>query len=94
MDEGFGINVIEGMMCGLPSIVTRTKGHSEFLVHNYNGFTFDFNNENQFINIIKKITRGDVDYFKLRCAALKTADNFKVDRSLNKMISIYKNYIS
>lgn len=94
MDEGFGINVIEGMMCGLPSIVTRTKGHSEFLVHNYNGFTFDFNNENQFINIIKKITRGDVDYFKLRCAALKTADDFKVDRSLNKMISIYKNYIS
>ena len=44
--EGFGINLIEAMYCGLPVIATNNRGHRSIIVNGENGLLVPFSAQN------------------------------------------------
>ena len=43
--EGLGINIIEGMLCAKPAVVSRNRGHNELVADGVSGFFADYNDD-------------------------------------------------
>ncbi len=41
--EGFGINLVEAMYCGLPVVASNNRGHNMVIKHGENGYLVDIN---------------------------------------------------
>jgi glycosyltransferase EpsD len=93
MREGFGINLIEYLSCGLPVIASKNRGHKEIITNSYNGFLFDYYNLNEFINIIEKLYKDEIHRGKISCNTLESIQNFSIESSQKAMNQIYKLYI-
>lgn len=46
--EGFGLNLVEAMVCGIPVIATKNRGHETIIKNGENGFLVDLGDENTF----------------------------------------------
>lgn len=92
IEEGFGINIIEGMASGMPAVASIVRGHKEMVKDGENGFLFDAASPAQFADRIVQLYNDPVLYSKLSSAAIETAQNFSIENSLKQMASIYKNY--
>lgn len=58
--EAWGVVVHEAVLAGLPIITTNECGAaSDFVIHNFNGFVYEANNENRLKEIIKSINLID-----------------------------------
>lgn len=53
--EGFGINLVEAMYCGLPVVATDNRGHQMIIEHGKNGFLVGINDVNGMVNYIIKL---------------------------------------
>lgn len=91
--EGFGINIVEYMSAGLPVVATKNRGHKEIIVDCSNGLLFEQGNMNQFIEAIKRLYKYKSLRKKLGKNAIESAQKFSIERSLNVMSEIYKNFI-
>lgn len=58
--EGLPVNVIEGMLCNIPIIVTNCRGNRDLVKENMNGYVI--NNLEQLIDKIKKAYAGEFNY--------------------------------
>ena len=91
--EGFGINIVEYMSCGLPVVASKNRGHKEIVIDYLNGFLFEQKNIDQFIEMIDKLYKDKQLKNKLRKNAIESAQNFSIKRSLKVLSEIYKNFI-
>ena len=57
--EGFGINLVEAMYCGLPVVATDNRGHKMIINDGENGFLVGINNINRMAILIEKIMDDD-----------------------------------
>lgn len=57
--EGLGLNVIEGMACGLPVVATYNRGHRELVNSGENGFLIKNENLQDFVKALKKIYENE-----------------------------------
>ena len=53
--EGFGVNIIEAMYCGLPVVASNNRGHREIIQDGVNGFLVDLDDVVLFAQRIKDI---------------------------------------
>ncbi len=53
--EGFGLNIVEAMLCRLPVIATYNSGHASIINDGYNGFLVELGSPNIFADRIKRL---------------------------------------
>ena len=91
--EGLGLNLIEEMMCGLPIVATVDRGHKEIVINEENGFLFEQNDSNEFIDAVCKLYTDKNLYKKCSINAIETAKKFELSNALSEMIKIYNCYL-
>lgn len=91
--EGLGLHLVEGMMCGLPVIATMIRGHNEIIDDHLNGFFFTPGNASQFINLILLLKNNKELYQSISENATVKGDNFVLRNALEKMAQIYQRYL-
>jgi len=91
--EGLPINIIEGMMCGLPIIATVERGHKELIDHKSNGFLFQQGDSSQFTEYVLTLKNERKMYHQFSKNALIKAEKFELSNSLKEMSIIYKRYL-
>lgn len=92
IEEGFGINIIEGMATGMPAVASIVRGHKEMVIPEKNGFLFSPSSTKQFIDYIMLLHNDFELYCEMSDEAKKTAQKFSIQNSLEQMSSIYKKY--
>lgn len=55
--EGFGLNLVEAMACGIPVIATKNRGHETIIKNGENGFLVDLGDENTFEKCVIQLIR-------------------------------------
>lgn len=93
VEEGFGINIIEGMASGLPAVVSIVRGHKEMVINEQNGYLVDVNNSSEFCDKIETLYYDKEQYRAMSEQATITAEKFSIENSLKQMEQIYKQYI-
>ena len=93
IEEGFGINIVEGMACGLPAVVSIVRGHKEMVANGLNGYLIDIKNIYEFCERIKCLYYDKKQYQEMSKQATITAEKFSIENSLNQMELIYQQYI-
>ena len=53
--EGFGLNIVEAMLCRLPVIATYNSGHASIINDGYNGFLVELGSPDIFADRIKRL---------------------------------------
>ena len=57
--EGFGINLIEAMYCGLPVVAVNNRGHRAVIKNGENGFLVSLKDSTEMVDCISKIVKDD-----------------------------------
>ena len=91
--EGFGINLVEAMMCGAPAIATVDRGHRTIVDHRVNGILFPQNDAQALADAIVEMYTDNELRFKLSEAAIKKAAKFEISNSLDAMSNIYLEFL-
>lgn len=89
IEEGFGINIVEGMSSGLPAVASLVRGHMEMVQNNYNGFLFNTNSLDSFCDAVKKLYGDKNTYHTMSVNAKQTSLKFSIEHSLFQMKDIY-----
>lgn len=84
--EGFGLNILESMACGIPAIVPKqTPSFGEFVRDGIDGFTYrNIKDAVQFIKIAGNLNKSVIR---------KQAGKFSWRKTAQKTFKIYKNFI-
>ena len=53
--EGLGLNLIEAMACDLPVIATKSRGHTESIIHGQTGFLVEINDSKAMANYVLQL---------------------------------------
>ena len=91
--EGLPIGIVEEMFAGIPVIVSDERGHREVVNHGLNGFIFGQSNSKEFIDYILKFYYDRDLISQLGKNAHSSSQKFSVDASLDKLSTIYMQYI-
>ena len=92
IEEGFGINVVEGMSAGLPAVASVVRGHKEMVSDGINGYLFGVNDPADFCRKIRFFYENKERYASFSAAARETAERFSIADSLIQMSRIYEKY--
>lgn len=94
IEEGFGINLVEGMASGLPAVASVVRGHKEMVYSGKNGYLFDTKKPEEFCEKVHWLCK-DIDIYRsFSQNAVETAKNFSVEHSLEQMSAIYQKYMN
>jgi glycosyltransferase EpsD len=91
--EGLGLNLAEEMLCELPIIATKDRGHQELIEHGRNGYLFDQNNKEQFVDCVFKLYRDKELRTKFALNSAAKGLSFTLSRSIKSMTEIYGRYL-
>lgn len=89
--EGLPLNIIEGLLSGIPVVVSKNRGHNELVKDGKNGFRFDVQDYISCGEIIKKIYKYKDLLKKLSTFAVDSVDKYKTNNVINKIKKIYLN---
>ena len=91
--EGFGLTVVEGMVAGIPVLVTNVEGPMEIINHGEFGYFFESGNAASCAgNIFKIINEYYTTSFfnKLRRARIHAIDNYDIQNTVNRYLQEYE----
>lgn len=91
--EGFGINLVEAMMCGVPAIATVDRGHCTIVDHRVNGILFPQGDAQALKDAMAEMYTNNELRLTLSEAAIKKAAKFEVSNSLDAMSNIYLEFL-
>ena len=91
--EGFGINLVEAMMCGVPVVATVDRGHCTIVDHRVNGILFPQNDAQALADAIVELYKDDELRLSMSTAAIKKAATFEINNSLDAMSKIYFDFL-
>ncbi len=92
--EGLPVNVIEGLMAGLPVIVTDCRGSKDLVKDGVNGYIIKINNNEELLKGISNIKEKKLINLKSENKIKITStnmENFTMEHVNIKMENIYKN---
>lgn len=89
--EGFPTVTLEAMYCGTPVLTSDIPQFKEQITAGYNGFMFPIKNISVIIELIEqKLKIPEVDYAKLKLAALESHKQYALTNVCHELIKIYK----
>ena len=86
--EGFGINIVEGLLSGLPVIATKNRGHN-MILNEKCAYLFDINDEPGFISAILEVNNIE-RYLEMSESALHQGKKIELNNSLKEFDNILK----
>jgi glycosyltransferase involved in cell wall biosynthesis len=94
--EGLPNSVIEAMACGLPVIMNKINGISDFILnHGKNGFIINDNKISEYLTIINNLLINPDEYLKISKNAQKCVNQRFTDEIINqKYLNIYLNILN
>lgn len=90
--ESFGIVGLEAMSQGLILVSSNTKGVSQYLKHEENGFIF--NSKDELVLILNNIQSGKYDLIKIRKRGFNTSLEYSNEKIGEKLTEIYTKFTS
>lgn len=92
--EGLPINLVEGMMCGLPVVANDVRGHHDLITSGENGFMFNSGNTEEFADYIQQLYEDEELRSQMGLQSLARSKDFELSASLKSMTEIYKKYLA
>ena len=89
--EGFGLNIVEGLAIGLPYIISNVRGHVDIHAFSSNNYLYKINDEFDFIEKLKLLI--DQKESKNTLVNIASAKKFNVQQSLEAMMPIYNKHL-
>ena len=93
--EGFGINLVEGLACGLPFIASNVRGHRDIHLLVNNNLLYELGNSSDFLNSLFKI----MDFKMLDSSPISqsicsnNSRQFCQSLSVSEMAKVYNNLL-
>ncbi len=84
--EGFGINLVEAMYCGLPVIATRNRGHVTVITDGENGFLVDVDDYQGMANRVEQVLGNDQLRERLSNVEVSCYDSIHVAKELYRIL--------
>jgi glycosyltransferase EpsD len=91
--EGLGLGLAEQMMCGIPVVASRDKGHAELVDHGVSGFLFPQGNVKDFIDSVTNLSSSPELRQGMGEKSRVKAQKFRIENSLLAMTKIYEKYL-
>lgn len=91
--EGLPVNLVEGMMCGLPFIATDIRGHNDVITNYQNGYLFPEHDYVKFVECVLDFTTND-KVEALSDNAIISVEQFELSHSFKEMTEIYLKYLN
>ena len=89
--EGLPMVILEAMAAGLPVVATRVEGVPEAIRDGHNGLIAEPGDPNSLANAVRRVIRGEADWFNLRRNALdRHAREFSDRRMAEGVAEIYR----
>ena len=92
--EGFGLNLVESMACGVPVVATRNRGHDTIIQDGVNGFLVDRNDTNSFINAVKTLIHDDGVRRRIVEEGLESSKQYSSETVVKSIQSILDSTVS
>lgn len=88
--EGLGLNLVEGMACGLPVVCSDNRGHRDIVTNERNGWLIETNDPQQFAERIAAILSSQVLQNSMREHNLADAEQFSLEHAVDAMARVYE----
>jgi len=88
--EAFGIPILEAMAHGKPVIATKTVGAKSLVEHGKTGFLVDIGDSEAIADYLIELFRGPRLKYEMGQRGLAKAQEFSLDKMVDKHIGIYK----
>lgn len=88
--EGLPVNVIEGLMSGLPAIVTNCRGNRDLVENGVNGYIIEINDVKAMLEGINNIKENKLKDLNNKDIRSKYMKKFTMEQVNMKMEKIYK----
>ena len=91
--EGFGLVLLEAMAMGLPVITTDIVGSAKMIKENGAGIIVKHKDPEDLARVIKRVLKDNSLRDSLVVSGKEFSDNFRVSRSINKFIDVYRRLV-
>lgn len=89
--EGLPFQIMEAMVCGLPVIASKVKGHEDLIEPEVNGLLFDFDDEEAFCQAVRKLYENRQLREKMGQAGKKKVQRYRLEKVLpENMKNLYE----
>lgn len=92
--EGLGLNIVEEMLMALPVVATVDKGHKELIKHGVNGYLFQQNSTEEFVNFIRSLALSEDLRVKMAKQSYELAQKFILPTALKQYTEIVESLIN
>ena len=86
--EGFGINLVEAQISGVPVIASKNRGHKEIIKDHRNGLLFSINSVSELLIDIRTIKDNEKFRQSIISAARKSVKAFYIANTLEEFRKI------
>lgn len=87
--EPFGLALLEAMASGLPVVSLNGRGNKDIIMHKENGFVFEKEERDQFIETILMLSKDSTTYQKISLEGKKRSKAFDMPVYIEKIKSLY-----
>ncbi len=91
--EGLPVNIIEGMFCAKPAVVSRNRGHNELVAEGENGFFVSVDDFKAAAKAFETLCGDEALRVEMGQKALERAQKYSSSRVLGELEGIYKELI-
>ena len=91
--EGLGLNIIEGMACGLPIVATKNRGHCDIVSAGTNGYLYGLGSNGEFIKYITELYNNKAKREEMRKINILDVKRYSLEDAIKNMSCIYKDYM-
>ena len=89
--EGFGINIVEAMCCGIPVVATNNRGHATIIRDGENGLLVKLNDVSTFVKGVLELKNNPSKASQLADTASTEIEKYSSDVITKKIVCILNN---